>query len=140
MAGAAMAAAKKTSNTKMARCIMATSRSEDHFIFSVVLELQEDGDFTVPDPLPLEDVTQGKAVQEASAKADFDRADHKGGQKRSLCAVPTGLDNGGHALPTQRRFDATETHANTQKAIRNSPGPARPTQLYQHRPTHPHTL
>src|SRR5262249_51324458 len=140
MAGAAMAAAKKTSNTKMARCIMATSRSEDHFIFSVVLELQEDGDFTVPDRLPPEDVTQGKAEQEASAKADFDRADHKGGQKRSLCAVPTGLDNGGHALPTQRRFDATETHANAQEAIRNSSGPARRNEVSRHRPKRPSTL
>jgi len=44
----------------MARCITATSRSEDHFIFSVVLELQEDGDFTVPDRLPPEDVTGSK--------------------------------------------------------------------------------
>jgi len=79
---------------------MATSLSEDHFIFSVVLELQEDGDFTVPERLPPEDVTEGKTEQEASAKADFDRGDHKGGQRRALRAVPTGLDNGGHALPT----------------------------------------
>src|SRR5215470_3573680 len=47
-AGAAILAAQKASNTKMARCVMATSRSDYHFISSAALEPQRDGDFTVP--------------------------------------------------------------------------------------------